>query len=840
MLKRSLLLVIVLTTLCVSQSTDIKVNNFLVYGPIKVLSPVTGSNEKPDAQILFSDGDNINPIISLLSDRDKWDILSASFLENVSKSSNNFYYAAFYVESKGFTKTDLKVSSRMPYRVFVGNEGKKSNIDAPDSDTNITKTVTVPLNLETGKTLVIIKVLSLAKAEGERELKVTLSRSADLKSELFVSTDDVSYTSFERLLDDPKIQGISISPSGEFSAVTVSKRIKSKATNERAILIFENSTAKQIRTLTVQGFKWVKDDIYAYTTSGTKTTSIHSSSIKKGEVTTILDGVENFASFFFSTDGKKLIYSIYKEVSEFENGAKRHKGLQDRWDSWRNTYKTFMMDLTSGTSSVLINFDDNLQVEDLSDDNNRLLLSRSDYDLKTRPFSYSDYFIYNFSTEKLDSLFRVFYGGNATFSKDGKSIYLTGGPALFGNLGVTTEPDLIPNDYNSLLYKYEISSGTVSCLTKEFDPAISDYYPDVNNEGIFLLTTDKSYKNIYLRSGAGAFTKIDMPVKSVENLSFDDDFGYALLSGSDPDRPDRVYLYDLKKKTSSLLYDPNAETYKNIKPGKYEEFSFVSDKGRNIECALFFPPDYDPTKNYPCIVNYYGGTTPVSNTFEGRYPKNIWTANGYIVLVLQPSGAIGYGQKFAAFHVNDWGGDVAQEIIQGTKKMLDKYPSVDPKRLGCIGASYGGFMTMSLVTKTDIFAAAISHAGISSLSSYWGEGFWGPVYSAVATANSYPWNRKDIYVDKSPLFSADKVNTPILLLHGNDDTNVPPGESLQFYTALKILGRDVEFIEIDKQNHHILDYDKRKHWSKTILAYFDKYLKKDSSWWNFLYESSEK
>jgi dipeptidyl aminopeptidase/acylaminoacyl peptidase len=186
------------------------------------------------------------------------------------------------------------------------------------------------------------------------------------------------------------------------------------------------------------------------------------------------------------------------------------------------------------------------------------------------------------------------------------------------------------------------------------------------------------------------------------------------------------------------------------------------------------------------------------------------------------------------------GGDVAQEIIQGTKKMLDKYPSVDPKRLGCIGASYGGFMTMSLVTKTDIFAAAISHAGISSLSSYWGEGFWGPVYSAVATANSYPWNRKDIYVDKSPLFSADKVNTPILLLHGNDDTNVPPGESLQFYTALKILGRDVEFIEIDKQNHHILDYDKRKHWSKTILAYFDKYLKKDSSWWNFLYESSEK
>ena len=221
--------------------------------------------------------------------------------------------------------------------------------------------------------------------------------------------------------------------------------------------------------------------------------------------------------------------------------------------------------------------------------------------------------------------------------------------------------------------------------------------------------------------------------------------------------------------------------------------------------------------------------------FEGRYPKNIWTANGYIVFILQPSGAIGYGQKFAAYHVNDWGTSVAQEIITGTQELLKRYPAVDGKRLGCIGASYGGFMTMSLVTKTGIFAAAISHAGISTLSSYWGEGFWGLVYSAVATANSFPWNRKDIYVDKSPLFSADKVTTPILLLHGNEDTNVPKGESIQFYTALKLLGKEVEYIEVDGQNHHILEYDKRKRWSKTILAWFDKYLKGDSAWWDELY-----
>ena len=87
----------------------------------------------------------------------------------------------------------------------------------------------------------------------------------------------------------------------------------------------------------------------------------------------------------------------------------------------------------------------------------------------------------------------------------------------------------------------------------------------------------------------------------------------------------------------------------------------------------------------------------------------------------------------------------------------------------------------------DIFAAAISHAGISDITSYWGEGYWGYSYSALATANSYPWNARDIYVEQSPLFHADKINTPILFLHGSVDTNVPVGESIQMFTALKLL-----------------------------------------------------
>ena len=152
-----------------------------------------------------------------------------------------------------------------------------------------------------------------------------------------------------------------------------------------------------------------------------------------------------------------------------------------------------------------------------------------------------------------------------------------------------------------------------------------------------------------------------------------------------------------------------------------------------------------------------------------------------------------------------------------------------------MGASYGGFMTILLLTRTNIFTAAISHAGISSIASYWGEGYWGYSYSAIAAADSFPWSRKDIFINQSPLFNADKITTPLLLLHGSEDTNVPPGESTQLFTALKLLGREVEYIQFSGQNHHILTYGKRILWTKTIMAWFDYRLKSEPEWWYSLY-----
>lgn len=375
-------------------------------------------------------------------------------------------------------------------------------------------------------------------------------------------------------------------------------------------------------------------------------------------------------------------------------------------------------------------------------------------------------------------------------------------------------------------------------MTRDFDPSIMN--------GIDWNPADGK---IYFRAQAGydAFLyRLDPKSGKIEKLPAEADFirSWSISStapvqvgytGMSYDYMGRAYLLNCRSGKTRLVADPMKEELSRLELGGSKMVTFTSADGTPIEGTLTLPPNFDESKKYPMIVYYYGGTTPNTHTNHSPYTPNLFASRGYVVFSLNPSGTIGYGQEFSARHVNAWGERTADEIILGTQEMCRLYPFINKDKIGCIGASYGGFMTQLLQTKTDIFAAAVSHAGISNIASYWGEGYWGYSYNAIAAARSYPWNNPKLFTEQSPLFHADKIHTPLLLLHGSVDTNVPIGESIQLYNALKILGREVEFITVDNQNHIILDFQKRKEWHATIMAWFEKWLKDDPRWWNNIY-----
>ena len=334
----------------------------------------------------------------------------------------------------------------------------------------------------------------------------------------------------------------------------------------------------------------------------------------------------------------------------------------------------------------------------------------------------------------------------------------------------------------------------------------------------------------------GRIRQIDTPEDLVKGFSLAAAAPVMAWYGQGASNSDRLYLMDTKKGASSLREDLSAKILKDVRLGECRPWNFKNSKGETVYGRFYLPPDFDPSKKYPMIVNYYGGCSPTSRNFESRYPHHAYAALGYVVYVVAlPSGATGNGQEWSARHVNTAGDGPAQDIIEGTEKFCQEHPFVNPNKIGCIGASYGGFMSQYIPTLTDRFACAISHAGISDHTSYWGFGYWGYSYSETSMANSYPWSDRELYVDHSPLYLADRINTPILLIHGDADTNVPFNESIQLFTALKLLGKETALVAVKDQNHHILDYAKRLEWQNTIWAWFAKWLQDDPSWWDALY-----
>ncbi len=738
-----------------------------------------------------------------------------------------------------FIKGSIKVTSTSVFEVLIDGESKGTKA-AADSAIVAGSTVNVPIELEPERTAEItVKLLNDSDAAAAPSVKIEFEPESKYSDVAYTLEPEKQHRfSIYDMSDGPRAISTSMSPDGRY-LITNFIEVFGLDNQRYWSTLTDTRTGKVIDANLSSSASWMpKGSTLYYTVKRNDTYDLVNVSLPSREAVIVAEGLPT-NRIMWSPDGKYFVYYESKEGKRKEGIMQRYTSPDDRMPDARDRAYLMKYDLETSVAQPITYGGASTYVLDFSPDGSKLLY-QSTHDTPSRwPFYRNDIIQLDMNTMEVDTLVgNDSEVGMACYSPDGKNLFVLGGPNSFDGIGLNAGDHPIANDFDMQGFIFDIATRKAKAMTRDFDPSITGRPVWSAADGKIYFTAEKGFfEPLFVLNPADGTIK-ELPVKTdcVRNFSIgDSDSRFVSYTGQGCEYAGRAYLMDLKTGKSTLVADPNADRLTKVNFGKTQPWTFTASDGTLIDGMMCLPPDFDPNKKYPLIVYYYGGTSPSQHGMSHAYIPQLFASRDYVVYILNPSGTTGYGQEFSARHVNAWGKRTANEIIEGVKKFCKDHPFVDEKKVGCLGASYGGFMTMYLQTLTDIFAAAVSHAGISNVTSYWGEGYWGYSYNAVAAAKSYPWTDPDLFTKQGALFNADKIHTPLLLLHGTEDTNVPIGESIQLFNALKVLGRDVEFISVKGANHVVREYDKRILWHATIMAWFAKHLQGDSRWWDSMY-----
>ena len=849
---RNIFLPLCFLTLPLAAET-IDVTGIRLSGPYPVVKPFMTDSLKSDGSRIDLDEVWLEQTTERMTPQPPLGGVSSQQEIPLKRAATSLYLASFTMQNTGFAKGKINVKCESKHKLFV--DGNEQGGD---------------FELVPGRHEVSIRLLvKPSEKEGDGAGSDTLRVSVESEQHIDINPEGKRYWTNADMMHGERINGVELSSSARYVRIHKSITYKGGETAGKDIFI----DLQTGREFALDGFqRWLpKGDAYLRTYRETEGTWCYETvSMKTGERTPV-GKYRGKGNAWLTDDLKHFVVSIDEKVPE-EKNKEVHQILMpdDRQPGYRTRRNYSLYDIQTGITTPITQGARNVYVIP-NRDASRFLVSIRTEKLTERPFEFTDLLLLDPSTGQADTLVRHDgFLGSYSFSPDEKYIAVTGSPEALGGIGNTLPEGTVPSSYEYELFIINLQTKEIRCLTRDFDPSVTSFQWSEQDGMIYALCENRDTKSLYRIDpnrpnrptpnpslvGRGAITTStststgisSSPYKGEawERVLLSEPYIYSSFSlaeekpflayiGESSMSTDRCWLRDLKTGKDRLLCDLNPTRLKDIQLGECHDWNFRAERGDSIYGCYYLPPFFDPNEKYPMLVYYYGGCSPVGRLLDSYYNYQEWAAMGYVVYVIQPSGCSGFGQEFAARHVNAYGDYTADDIIQGTKQFCREHPFVKEDKIGCMGASYGGFMTMYLQTVTDIFAAAMSHAGISNPASYWGYGYWGYSYSTTSAAHSYPWNNMELYSGHAPLFRADKVHTPILFMHGSADTNVPINESIQMFTALKLLGRECAFITVDGENHHILNYNKRIRWHDSIMAWFARWLQDDPTWWNTMY-----
>lgn len=294
-----------------------------------------------------------------------------------------------------------------------------------------------------------------------------------------------------------------------------------------------------------------------------------------------------------------------------------------------------------------------------------------------------------------------------------------------------------------------------------------------------------------------------------------------------------LYLTDSEFRKTEKISDANPQSARYLW-GEARLEHWISPAGDSLTGILYTPEDIDVERKYPMLVYFYERMSETLNQHKIPSPsKSIinpaWcTSNGYVVFIPDIVYRIGYPGQSAY-----------DAVISGTRAMLDKYDFIDSTRLGLQGQSWGGYQVAWLVTRTPMFAAAMAGAPVSNMTSAYGGIRWGTGMSRMFQYESTQsrigatlWERPDLYIENSPLFRVPDIHTPLLIMHNDKDGAVPWYQGIEFFAALRRLGKPAWMLSYNHEEHNLTKWPNRMDLDIRMMQFFDHYLKGSSmpSW----------
>jgi len=364
--------------------------------------------------------------------------------------------------------------------------------------------------------------------------------------------------------------------------------------------------------------------------------------------------------------------------------------------------------------------------------------------------------------------------------------------------------------------------GEAKVLTLAFDRSVRRPRFSTDGRSIYFVADDDGTQNLCRIAVAGG--EIARPIGgrvNVASYSLGKDGAIAAQVGS-LDRPDEIFLFNSDKLTR--LTKTNDALFAELHLAQVDYVYFKSKDGTSVAGYLYKPLDYTPGKKVPTLLNPHGG--PVGQYSASFYHlAELYAANGYAVLLPNPRGSSGYGQKFCEAIFADWG----NKDFQDDMAMVDyaiAQAIADPDKLGVGGWSYGGMSTDFIIAQTTRFRAAVSGASIALIASGFGHDQYQKDYFSEL---GYPWENKAVWERISPFYRVKNITTPTLFMGGDIDWNVPILGSEQMYQALKTLGRSTELVVYPGEFHGFTTPSHIKDRMERFLAWYAHYVKGDST-----------